>query len=79
MTEEEEDIALMDEEELKKKKEAIKEKLLKERKERFNNFYSEFGKALKLGILDDKTNRNKLASLSRWHSTRNPSGLISFD
>jgi len=69
----------MDEEELKKKKEVIKEKLLKERKERFDNFYAEFGKAIKLGILDDKTNRNKLASLSRWHSTRNPNGLISFD
>ncbi len=64
---------------MKKKKEAIKEKLLKERKERYDNFYAEFGKAIKLGILDDKTNRNKLASLSRWHSTRNPTGLISFD
>jgi heat shock protein beta len=29
--------------------------------------------------LEDKTNRKKLASLSRWHSTRKSSGLISFD
>jgi len=29
--------------------------------------------------MDDKTNRNKLASLSRWHSTRNPNGMVSLD
>jgi len=52
---------------------------LKERKQRYENFYDEYGKALKLGILEDKTNRNKLASLARWHSTRNPSGLVSLD
>ena len=79
LEEDSEDIALMDEEELKKKKEAAKEKLLKERKERYDNFYAEFGKAIKLGILEDKTNRKKLASLSRWHTTRNPDGLTSFD
>lgn len=53
--------------------------MLKERKQRYENFYLEYGKALKLGILEDKTNRNKLASLARWHSTRNPSGLVSLD
>jgi HSP90 family molecular chaperone len=52
---------------------------LKDRKQRYENFYQEYGKTIKLGILEDKTNRNKLASLSRWHSTRNPSGLISLD
>jgi HSP90 family molecular chaperone len=29
--------------------------------------------------LDDKTNRKKLASLSRWHTTRAVDGLVSFD
>ena len=64
---------------MKTKKDAAKEKLLKERKERYDNFYEHFGKSIKLGILEDKTNRKKLASLSRWHTTRNPSGLTSFD
>lgn len=53
--------------------------MLKDRKERYENFYQEYGKTIKLGILEDKTNRNKLASLSRWHTTRNPSGLVSLD
>ena len=53
--------------------------MLKDRKQRYDNFYSEYGKTIKLGILEDKTNRNKLASLSRWYSTRDPSGLLSLD
>jgi len=32
-----------------------------------------------LGILEDKTHREKLASLSRWHSTRSTTDMISFD
>lgn len=31
------------------------------------------------GILEDKTHRDKLASLSRWHSTRSTTEMISFD
>jgi HSP90 family molecular chaperone len=69
----------MEEEELNKKKEDAKEKMLKDRKQRYENFYSEYGKTIKLGILEDKTNRNKLASLSRWHTTRDPNGQISLD
>ncbi len=68
----------MDEEELNKKKEAAKKKLLEERKQKYEKFYEEFGKAIKLGILEDKTNRKKLASLSRWHTTHG-SALVSFD
>jgi HSP90 family molecular chaperone len=63
---------------LAKKKEAAKKKLLEERKTRYEKFYEEFGKAIKLGILEDKTNRKKLASLSRWHSTKGEA-LVSFD
>lgn len=74
-----EEIALMDEEELEKKKKAAKEKIIKENKERYEKFYDEFGKAIKLGILEDKTNRNKLASLSRWYSTRGVNERVSFD
>lgn len=79
LEEDSEELALMDEAELQAKKDAAKEKLLKERKERYDTFYAEFGKAIKLGILEDKTNRKKLASLSRWQSTRSNEGLISFD
>jgi heat shock protein 90kDa beta len=79
MEEDSEELALMDEEELAKKREAAKAKLLKERKERYDKFYEEFGKAIKLGILEDKTNRKKLASLSRWYSTRSKDALTSFD
>jgi heat shock protein beta len=69
----------MDEEELEKKKKEAKEKIVKEKKERYEKFYEEFGKAIKLGILEDKTNRNKLASLSRWYSTRSSTEKTSFD
>ena len=78
LEEDSEELALMDEEELNKKKEAAKKKLLEERKQKYEKFYEEFGKAIKLGILEDKTNRKKLASLSRWHTTRGDA-LVSFD
>lgn len=32
-----------------------------------------------MGILEDKTNRNKLAALSRWYSTNSTTDRISFD
>lgn len=75
----EEDVEALSEEELEKKREDAKAASLKKNKERFDNFYNEFGKAIKLGIIDDKNNRKKLASLARWHSTRNLTELISFD
>ena len=61
--------------------------MLNKNKERYEKFYKEFGKAIKLGnffmfilgILEDKTHREKLASLSRWHSTRSTTDMISFD
>ncbi len=69
-----EKIALMHEEELNKMNEAA----IKEKKTRNEKFYEEFGKAIKLGILKDKNNLEKLSSLSRWFSTRKPNSLVSF-
>ena len=69
----------MEEDALEEKKKEAKEKMLKDREQRYENFYKEYGKTIKLGLLQDKTNRNKLAALSRWHSTRNPNGLTSLD
>jgi heat shock protein beta len=34
-------------------------------KEKYNTFWREFGKNIKLGIIEDPGNRNKLAQLSR--------------
>ena len=76
---EEEDDATLSEEELEAKREEAKEKQIKKNKERYDNFYNEFSKAIKLGIIDDKNNRKKLASLSRWFSTKNSTERISFD
>jgi len=41
-----------------------------ENKDDYNKFYEAFGKNLKLGIHEDSTNRNKLADLLRYHSSK---------
>lgn len=59
--------------------EAEKEKLAQERKDRYKTFWKEFGKNIKLGIIEDSSNREKLAKLSRWYSSHNSTELTSFD
>lgn len=47
------------------------EKLTQERRDRYKAFWKEFGKNIKLGIIEDSSNRNKLAKLTRWYSSFN--------
>merc|ERR1719300_1054323 len=53
---------------VKKVMELIEE--ISEDKEQMTKFYEQFGKNLKLGIHEDSTNRKKLASFLRYHSSQ---------
>jgi len=48
-----------------------------EDKEQMNKFYEQFGKNLKLGIHEDSTNRKKLASYLRYHSSQSGDDMTS--
>jgi len=62
-------------EELEKKKEEKK----KELQDRYVKFWEQFGKNVKLGIIEDAGNRNKLAKLARFYSTHDKDNLTSLD
>jgi heat shock protein beta len=59
--------------------EAAAETKKKEAAEKYNAFFKEFGKNIKLGIIEDASNRNRLAELTRWYSTHNKDALTSLD
>ena len=51
---------------------------LSENDEDYKKFYEQFSKNLKLGIHEDSNNRNKIADLLRWHTSKSGDELVSF-
>ncbi|CAH8391754.1 unnamed protein product [Eruca vesicaria subsp. sativa] len=50
-----------------------------EKKGQYTKFWKEFGKSIKLGIIEDASNRNRLAKLLRFETTKSDGKLTSLD
>jgi heat shock protein beta len=49
------------------------------KEDKYSKFWKAFGKNIKLGVIEDASNRNKLAKLLRFYSTDDPEALTSLD
>merc|ERR1712063_218217 len=56
----------------------ISRETLQENKDDWKKFYETFSKNIKFGIHEDSTNRQKLAELLRYHSTKSGEEMVSF-
>lgn len=70
-----EEMTESEKEEFEKKKEQRK----KELKERYEKFWLEYGRMIKLGIVEDSGNKGKLAKFLRFYTTNNKDQLSSLD
>ncbi|XP_019416727.1 PREDICTED: endoplasmin homolog isoform X2 [Lupinus angustifolius] len=50
-----------------------------EKRGQYSKFWKEFGKSIKLGIIEDATNRNRLAKLLRFETSKSEGKLTSLD
>ncbi|XP_076945686.1 endoplasmin homolog [Bidens hawaiensis] len=63
----------------KEKKEVEESKENDEKRGQYAKFWNEFGKSVKLGIIEDAANRNRLAKLLRFETTTSDGKLTSLD
>lgn len=63
----------------KDKKEVEESKENDEKRGQYTKFWNEFGKSIKLGIIEDAANRNRLAKLLRFETTQSDGKLTSLD
>ncbi|KAF3796422.1 Endoplasmin-like protein [Nymphaea thermarum] len=68
-----------DESNEKEEKDAATDSENNDKKGQYAKFWKEFGKSIKLGIIEDASNRNRLAKLLRFESTKSEGKLASLD
>ncbi|KAH9625878.1 hypothetical protein KSS87_016509, partial [Heliosperma pusillum] len=68
-----------DESDDKEKKDVEKSSDNDEKKGKYAKFWNEFGKSIKLGIIEDAANRNRLSKLLRFETSKSDGKLTSLD
>jgi len=68
-----------DEDKKDEKKDEKKKDKSEEEEDKYLTFWKNFGKSIKLGVIEDSSNRLKLAKLLRFFSTEDPDKLHSLD